>query len=75
MKENNLMRNGSGYLDPTAFKAIMSVDNNVDKELQRDRVTKFHTVLDIIHDLCRLCDFELVEHVILKDKITGKIWR
>jgi hypothetical protein len=74
MKNDNLMRNGSGYVDPTAYTAIMRADGS-NKELHKERVNAFHTLLDIIHDLCRLCDFELEEHVILKDKITGKIWR
>lgn len=69
-----LIENGSGYIDPTAFEAIV----NVDKELaakNKARVYKFHRLLDMIRDMCEMCDFELAEHVILRDKVTGKVWK
>lgn len=66
MNDRELKRNGSGYIDPTAYKAI----KNIDKESER-----FHKVLGMIFDICELSDFSIEGRIILKDKKTGKVWR
>ena len=66
MNDRELKRNGSGYVDPTAYNAI----KNVDKESER-----FHKVLNMIFDICELSGFSIEGRIILKDKKTGKVWR
>lgn len=72
--DKELLENGSGYIDPTAFEAIQKADREIEAR-NKARVYKFHRLIELIHDLCEMSDFELMEHVILRDKITGKVWR
>ena len=60
--------NKSGCLDLTAYTAIM----HVDAERERDRL---HQMIDILHAVCELNYFHIEEHVVLKDRRTGKIYR
>ena len=69
-RDPELLRNASGYIDPTAYEAIKRADAEVNADTWR-----FHELLDTIFSMCELADFELVERIILKDKRTGKIWR
>jgi hypothetical protein len=71
---DELLENGSGCIDPTAFEAIIKVDREIEAR-NKARVYKFHRLLDMIRDMCDMCDFELEEHIILKDRVTGKVWR
>lgn len=66
MNDRELKRNGSGYIDPTAYKAIKEID----KESER-----FHKLLYMIFDICELSDFSIEGRIILKDNKTGKVWR
>lgn len=72
--DKELLENGSGYIDPTAFEAIQKADKELAAR-NKARAYKFHRLLDMIRDMCEMCDFELAEHVILKDRVTGKVWR
>lgn len=63
---DELKRNGSGYLDPTAEKAIRSVDAEHDK---------FMEFLEVVFYLCRMNGYHLEERIVVKDKATGKVWR
>lgn len=63
---DELKRNGSGYYDPTAYKAIIQVE----KESER-----FHKLLSTIFYICDLAGFHVEGRIVLKDKKTGKIWR
>lgn len=66
MNKNNQMRNGSGYIDPTAGKAIAKTDK------ERERLSKLiHTIFDV----CELAGFHVEERIVLKDKRTGTIYR
>lgn len=65
---NDLKRNGSGCLDPTAYEAIMRVEGDYDQE-------RFHKLLHTIFNLCELSDFYVEERIVLKDKRTGKVYR
>ena len=60
-----LKKNGSGYNDPTAYKAIQ----NVDKESER-----FHKLLNTIFYICDLAGFRVEGRIVLRDKETGRIW-
>lgn len=65
-EKHDLRKNGSGYSDPTAYKAIRRVDKD------RERLMK---LLDVIFGVCELAGFHVEERIVLKDKKTGKIWR
>lgn len=67
--DNDLKKNGSGYSDPTAYKAIKNVDNT------NDAKNRFRKLLDAVFAMCDAYGFHLEEHIIVKDKKTGKIWR
>ncbi len=62
---NDLKRNGSGYYDPTAYKAIVEVE-------EEKKVKKLVTTILYI---CNLAGFHVEGRIVLKDKKTGKIWR
>lgn len=59
-------RNGSGYVDPTAYNAIKNVDNES---------SRFHKLLDTIFSICDLAGFHVEGRIVLKDKKTGRVWR
>lgn len=40
--------------------------------IEHDRL---HRMIDILHSVCELNDFHIEEHVVLRDKRTGKVWR
>lgn len=69
---DELKRNGSGYIDPTAYKAIKNVDKEIKEENRDDR---FYKLLDTIFSICDLAGFHVEGRIVLKDKTTGKIWR
>lgn len=64
--ENDIRKNGSGYIDPTAYKAI--------KNLERDQ-ERFQKLLDTIFNICELSGFHIEERIVIKDMKTGKVWR
>lgn len=68
--DNDIRRNGEGYNDPTAYKAIKHLERDTDPDLER-----FHKLLYVIRDICELSGFSIEERIILKDKRTGKVWR
>lgn len=63
---NDLKRNGSGYVDPTAEKAI--------KEVSKEEA-KLSQVIKIIQAVAHLGGFHIEERIVLRDKKTGTIWR
>ena len=65
MDNKDLRKNGSGYVDDTAYNAIRNIEGE----------KRFFKLLDVIYDVCRLAGFEVEEHIVLKDKRTGKVWR
>lgn len=58
-------RNGSGYIDPTAYEAIKRA------EAERERYQK---MIGCLMRICELSDFAFEERVVLRDKRTGKVW-
>ena len=63
-----LKRNRSGYMDPTAFAAIVRAD----KEAERVRFQK------MLHEIQRLCEeneFSLGNRIVLVDQRTGRVWK
>lgn len=69
IEKKEMMRNGSGYLDPTAYSAIKKFD----KDLNGER--RFKAFLNIIFSICELTGFHLEDRFVVKDLRTGKIWR
>lgn len=69
-KNNNLYLNGEGYPDPTAFKTIKRVDNASMEENDR-----FHELLETLFYITENAGFEVKGRIVLKDKITGRVWR
>ena len=67
MEQENkeLLRNGSGYYDPTAYEAIKRAE-------ERDR---FKKLLGCILRICELAGFSVESRIVLKDERTGKIWK
>lgn len=66
MGDNDIRKNGSGYLDPTAYQAI----KNTDKDDER-----FHKLLDTIFSLCELSGFHVEGRIVIKDMKSGRVWR
>lgn len=66
MYDNELKRNGSGYVDPTAEKAIARL---IEKKKRVSRV------IDNIKNIADLAGFTIEERIVLKDKQTGEIWK
>lgn len=64
--DNDIKRNGSGCLDPTASKAI----KNIAEEEER-----FHKLLNTLFNVCDFANFEIVGRIVLVDKKTGRVWR
>lgn len=65
-RDDDIIKNASGYSDPTAYQAIKNIENEDDK---------FHKLLDTIFNICELSGFHLEERIVLKDKNTGKVYR
>ena len=63
---NELKRNGSGYYDPTAWKAIKNVTE------EEKRITK---VIKTLQSVAHLAGFEIEGRIVLVDKKTGEVWR
>ena len=63
---DELKRNGSGYTDPTAYKALKRIDKN------EKRVTR---VIKALQEVAHLAGFEIEGRITLIDKKTGDIWR
>lgn len=69
IRERDLMRNGSGYLDPTAYRAIKNIENYQDERV------RFFKLLNTLFYICEKAGFEIEGRVVLRDKKTGKVWR
>ena len=63
---DELKRNGSGYVDPTAEKAI----KNVIQDNKRVSV-----VIKTLQSVAHLAGFEIVGRIEIMDKSTGDIYR
>ena len=65
-KKDDFRKNGSGYNDPTAYRAIQKVDKD------RERLMK---LLDTIFTICDYAGFRVAGRIQLEDKKTGRVWR
>lgn len=64
--KDNMKKNGSGYSDPTAYKAICKSDKD------QERFDKF---LRTVFAMAELAGFHIEERLVVTDKRTGRIWR
>lgn len=64
--DNDIRRNGSGYVDPTAYEVLKKMD---------EEEKHFHKLLHMIFDICDLAGFRVEGRITLEDKQTGKVWR
>jgi hypothetical protein len=68
--KNDIMKNASGYWDPTAGKALLKV-----YKTNTDESVRFNKLLNTLFYIIDLAGFEVEGRIILKDKKTGKVWR
>ena len=69
-----MYRNGEGYNDPTAGRAIGNVakEESKRKHKQPDPVA---SVADMMRKIASFAGFEVVGSIKLKDRVTGKEYR
>lgn len=65
-KNNDLKRNASGYIDPTAYTAIMNID---------DEEKRLKLLLKHINYICDLAGFKIVGRIALKNYKSGRVWK
>lgn len=70
-RDKDLMKNGEGYSDPTAYEAIKRFQKNKTDEDE----ARFKKLIKTIFNICELSGFHLEERIVVKDKKTGKVWR
>ena len=63
---DDLRRNASGALDPTAEKAIKKVLS------QEKRVSK---TIKVLQEMAHLAGFHIEGRIVLRDRETDEIWR
>lgn len=63
---DELKRNGSGYKDPTAEKAIKNV-------IETNK--KVSIVIKTLQSVAHLAGFHIEGRIVLRDRETGEIWR
>ena len=66
IEERKLRRNGEGYPDPTAYKAIKNINSKSEK---------VYKLIGCILRICELSGFSVEERIVLRDNETGKVWR
>ena len=64
--DEDVKKNSSGYIDPTASAAITNADDDYERFLK---------LLSLIFKLCELTGFHIEGRIVLRDDKTGKIWR
>lgn len=75
IKDNDLKHNSEGYPDPTAYKAIKSIDKENKINITDEEYNRFHKVIDTIYNVCALSGFHIAERIILIDKTNGRVWK
>lgn len=69
---DDIKKNGSGYYDPTAYKAIRRMGSEEKNVSGKER---FDKLLNEIFMVCKHHGFHLENRVVLRDIKTGKIWK
>lgn len=85
--DRDLLLNGSGYRDPTAYKAMrkcITCENFDESEVMRNRISegtdeteheKFQRFLRDLFGLCDAYTYHLESRIVVRDKKNGRIWR
>lgn len=68
---NDIRKNGSGCYDPTACAAITKITKE-GKTKHRNRQKDVSDIMSVIKRVLDILDFEIVGHITLKDKQTGR---
>lgn len=63
---NNTYKNGEGYLDLTAGKAIKSADKTPDRIME---------VVNLMKHCASVAGLEVVGRIHLRDRVSGKEWK
>lgn len=63
---NEFRRNGSGYIDPTAAKALVNYE---DEQRRHDELIQH------IQYMCKLAGFKIQGRILLKCVKSGKVWK
>ena len=58
-------RNADGYYDPTAYRALKNIESE----------KRFQKLLRTIFDLCELSGFEVEGRIVLRDGVTGRLYK
>ena len=69
-KIKDLRKNGEGYPDPTAYEAIMNIEEGGVDEAER-----YHKVIGCILRIVEIAGFKAESRIVLKDVRTGKVWK
>lgn len=70
MAKDDLLYNGSGLPDPTAYEAIKHVEGERDTEKER-----YLRLRGCILRICEIGGFKIEGPLVLKDLRNGKVWR
>lgn len=62
--DKELKKNGSGYYDPTAWRAIQEM------LLEERHAKTIHTIFHI----CELAGFKVEDRIVLRDRKTGRVF-
>lgn len=65
-----LSRNGEGYVDKTAYEAILNLDEPSEEETER-----FNMLIRILRGICDLAGFRIEGKITLIDNETERKWR
>lgn len=72
---NNVSRNGSGYYDGVAARAVRNADRAAKQnEGRTDEEIRFKKLLGTLFNVCELSGFSIESRMVIRDKVTGKIW-
>ncbi len=67
-----MYKNGEGYNDPTAGKAIGNAEKSNKKKKEQQRKDSLATLSAMIRQLANFTGFEVVGSIKLKDRVTGR---
>lgn len=66
--ETNDIYNASGCKDVTAYKAVKKAEEDAEVE-------RFKKLLGCIFRICEIAGFQIEEHLVIRDKRTGRLWK
>ena len=72
MTEYELSHNGENYPDPTPYHAIKKIER--EQQCQQSEWERHHKLIGCILRMCELAGFSVENRIVLKDKLTGKVW-